>query len=97
MFDSILKDFDVYKVETIGDAYMVVSGLPKPNGNKHAGEIATVALTILHYCGKFKIKHLPGIPVRLRIGIHSGACVSGIVGLTMPRYCLFGKKKILNL
>jgi class 3 adenylate cyclase len=91
MFDSILHSFDVYKVETIGDAYMVVSGLPVRNGNKHAGEIATMALTILHRIGKFEIKHLPGVPVRLRIGIHSGACVSGVVGLTMPRYCLFGK------
>lgn len=92
MFDSILNDFDVYKVETIGDAYMVVSGLPERNGNSHAGEIATMALTLLHHCGKFKIQHLPGIPLRLRIGLHSGPCVSGVVGLRMPRYCLFGKK-----
>lgn len=91
MFDSICDDFDVYKVETIGDAYMVVSGLPIRNGNKHAGEIATMALNLLHNCGKFKIRHLPGIPLRLRIGLHSGACVAGVVGSKMPRYCLFGK------
>jgi guanylate cyclase 2F len=90
MFDSILTDFDCYKVETIGDAYMVASGLPTRNGNRHAGEIATMALNLLHHCGKFQIRHLPGIPLRLRIGIHSGACVSGVVGLKMPRYCLFG-------
>jgi guanylate cyclase 2F len=90
MFDDICDDFDVYKVETIGDAYMVVSGLPIRNGNKHAGEIATMALNLLHHCGKFKIRHLPGIPLRLRIGLHSGACVSGVVGSKMPRYCLFG-------
>ena len=91
MFDEILTDFDVYKVETIGDAYMVVSGLPIRNGNKHAGEIATVALHLLHNCGKFKIRHLPGVPLRLRIGMHSGPCVTGVVGLKMPRFCLFGK------
>ena len=92
MFDKILTDFDVYKVETIGDAYMVVSGLPLRNGILHAGEIATMALNLLHHCGKFQIKHLPGVPLRLRIGMHSGACVTGVVGLKMPRYCLFGKK-----
>ncbi|CAF1248529.1 unnamed protein product [Rotaria sordida] len=90
MFDSILEDFDCYKVETIGDAYMVVSGLPIQNGTRHASEIATMALTLLHACGKFKIRHMPGVPLRLRIGLHSGACVAGVVGLKMPRYCLFG-------
>ncbi|CAF4795042.1 unnamed protein product [Rotaria sp. Silwood1] len=90
MFDSILEDFDCYKVETIGDAYMVVSGLPIENGNQHASEIATMALTLLHACGKFKIRHMPGVPLQLRIGLHSGACVAGVVGLKMPRYCLFG-------
>ncbi|CAF0809266.1 unnamed protein product [Adineta steineri] len=90
MFDSILEDFDCYKVETIGDAYMVVSGLPLLNGIQHASEIATMALTLLHACGKFRIRHMPGVPLRLRIGLHSGACVAGVVGLKMPRYCLFG-------
>lgn len=90
LFDAVLCNHDVYKVETIGDAYMVASGLPKRNGNKHAAEIANMSLNILSSVGTFQMRHMPNVPIRIRIGIHSGSCVAGVVGLTMPRYCLFG-------
>ncbi|XP_030649132.1 retinal guanylyl cyclase 2-like [Chanos chanos] len=90
LFDAIIGNHDVYKVETIGDAYMVGSGLPVPNGNRHAAEIANMSLDILSAVGTFKMRHMPEVPVRIRIGLHSGPCVAGVVGLTMPRYCLFG-------
>uniref|UniRef100_UPI00398E4805 retinal guanylyl cyclase 2-like n=1 Tax=Pristiophorus japonicus TaxID=55135 RepID=UPI00398E4805 len=90
LFDAVLGNHDVYKVETIGDAYMVASGLPKRNGNKHAAEIANMSLDILSSVGSFKMRHMPEVPIKIRIGIHSGPCVAGVVGLTMPRYCLFG-------
>uniref|UniRef100_A0A8C7UDJ6 Guanylate cyclase n=1 Tax=Oncorhynchus mykiss TaxID=8022 RepID=A0A8C7UDJ6_ONCMY len=90
LFDAIIGNHDVYKVETIGDAYMVASGLPVPNGNRHAAEISSMALDILSAVGTFKMRHMPDVPVRIRIGLHSGPCVAGVVGLTMPRYCLFG-------
>ncbi|XP_063004744.1 retinal guanylyl cyclase 2 isoform X1 [Melospiza melodia melodia] len=90
LFDAVLGNHDVYKVETIGDAYMVASGLPKRNGNKHAAEIANMSLDILSSVGTFKMRHMPDIPLRIRIGLHTGPCVAGVVGLTMPRYCLFG-------
>ncbi|XP_069748930.1 retinal guanylyl cyclase 2-like isoform X2 [Narcine bancroftii] len=90
LFDAVLENHDVYKVETIGDAYMVVSGLPKRNGNRHAAEIANMSLDILSSVGTFKMRHMPDVPVRIRIGLHSGPSVAGVVGLTMPRYCLFG-------
>ncbi|XP_072224711.1 guanylyl cyclase C [Leuresthes tenuis] len=89
-FDSILDHHDVYKVETIGDAYMVASGLPKRNGNRHAVDIAHMALDILSFVGTFELQHLPGIPLWIRIGVHSGPCAAGVVGNKMPRYCLFG-------
>uniref|UniRef100_A0A8C6LMS3 Guanylate cyclase n=1 Tax=Nothobranchius furzeri TaxID=105023 RepID=A0A8C6LMS3_NOTFU len=89
-FDSILDHHDVYKVETIGDAYMVASGLPKRNGDRHAVDIAHMALDILSFVGTFELKHLPGIPLWIRIGVHSGPCAAGVVGNKMPRYCLFG-------
>ncbi|XP_068162241.1 guanylyl cyclase C [Antennarius striatus] len=89
-FDSIVGHHDVYKVETIGDAYMVASGLPQRNGNRHAVDICRMALDILAFMGTFQLRHLPGIPVWIRIGIHSGSCAAGVVGIKMPRYCLFG-------
>ena len=59
-------------METIGDAYMVVSGLPIRNGDRHAGEIASMALHLLSKIKKFEIKHRSGELLQLRIGIHSG-------------------------
>uniref|UniRef100_A0A3Q1AK29 Guanylate cyclase n=2 Tax=Amphiprion ocellaris TaxID=80972 RepID=A0A3Q1AK29_AMPOC len=90
LFDDIIKMYDVYKVETIGDAYMVASGLPLSNGNKHALEICTMALHFLSGIKVFRIHHMPTESLAIRVGIHSGPVVAGVVGTTMPRYCLFG-------
>ncbi|KAG9465536.1 hypothetical protein GDO78_018130 [Eleutherodactylus coqui] len=89
-FDAIIDNFDVYKVETIGDAYMVVSGLPVRNGKLHAREIARMSLALLDTVKTFRIRHRPNTQLRLRIGIHTGPVCAGVVGLKMPRYCLFG-------
>ncbi|XP_066940085.1 atrial natriuretic peptide receptor 1 [Macrobrachium rosenbergii] len=89
-FDAIIENFDVYKVETIGDAYMVVSGLPVRNDTCHVREISGMSLALLKEVETFTIRHRPEDKLKLRIGIHTGPCVAGVVGLKMPRYCLFG-------
>ncbi|ESN90439.1 hypothetical protein HELRODRAFT_108605 [Helobdella robusta] len=89
MFDDVIKTFNVYKVETIGDAYMVASGVPVPY-DSHALEIAMMALKIREGVAAFKIQHMPNKKLQVRIGLNSGSVVAGVVGLTMPRYCLFG-------
>ncbi len=60
------------KVETIGDAYMVVSGLPIRNGDDHAKEVALMALALVKNVGSFKLQHRPDYKLQLRVGIHSG-------------------------
>ncbi|XP_074641313.1 uncharacterized protein LOC141899060 [Tubulanus polymorphus] len=89
-FDIRIDMYDVYKVETIGDAYMVVSGCPDRNEDKHAYEISCMALDLLRSMKEIVIPHRPGEILKLRVGIHTGPCVAGVVGFKMPRYCLFG-------
>ena len=56
------------QVETIGDAYMVVSGVPVRNGNRHVAEIANVSLDLLSAVTHFKIRHRPHQQLHLRVG-----------------------------
>ena len=71
-FDATIDCHDVYKVETIGDAYMVVSGLPNKNGERHALEIANLSLELLSLMTDFVVPHMPEVLLRLRIGLHTG-------------------------
>uniref|UniRef100_A0A915BLZ7 Guanylate cyclase n=1 Tax=Parascaris univalens TaxID=6257 RepID=A0A915BLZ7_PARUN len=89
-FDTIIDEHHVYKVETIGDSYLCVSGLPQRNGNEHARNVAQMSFAFLKSLATFRIPHLPAERINIRIGIHTGPVVAGVVGLTMPRYCLFG-------
>ena len=88
-YPNLSKQNCSFQVETIGDAYMVVSGLPQVN-NQHVVEICNMALDLLSIVQTSKIRHRPEMMLMLRIGIHSGPCAAGVVGHTMPRYCLFG-------
>lgn len=91
MFIKYVNKFNVLKkVETIGDAYLVVSGLPKRNGRRHVDEIADMALQLVRTVGAFKIPHFPDETIKIRVGLNSGPVAAGVVGLIMPKYCVFG-------
>ncbi|CAC5366800.1 Guanylate cyclase 32E,Receptor-type guanylate cyclase gcy-19,Retinal guanylyl cyclase 2,Heat-stable enterotoxin receptor,Olfactory guanylyl cyclase GC-D,Atrial natriuretic peptide receptor 2,Receptor-type guanylate cyclase gcy-9,Receptor-type guanylate cyclase Gyc76C,Receptor-type guanylate cyclase gcy-18,Receptor-type guanylate cyclase gcy-28,Speract receptor,Receptor-type guanylate cyclase gcy-29,Receptor-type guanylate cyclase gcy-13,Receptor-type guanylate cyclase gcy-8,Guanylyl cyclase GC-E,Receptor-t len=72
-FTVLSAESSPMEVETIGDAYMVVSGLPTRNGDDHVRQIAKMSLEIVQNVGIFKIRHLPEKHLQARIGIHSEA------------------------
>ncbi|PAV58054.1 hypothetical protein WR25_18817 [Diploscapter pachys] len=88
-FDRLVGLHDVYKVETIGDAYMIVGGLPELCDN-HAERVLDVSIGMLME-SKLVQSPITHRPIKIRIGVHSGPVVAGVVGMKMPRYCLFGE------
>jgi len=72
VFDASIDRYNVYKVETIGDAYMVASGLPTVY-ERHAQEMSLLALELLDSVKHHVIEHLPQQKLQLRIGLHSGS------------------------
>jgi adenylate cyclase len=84
-FDELVDRYEVEKIKTIGDCYMVAAGVPRPRPD-HAQALAGLALEMkdcAHTC-------LPGQDLRLRIGISSGPVVAGVIGRRRFLYDLWG-------
>lgn len=86
-FDRLAEQHGIEKIKTIGDAYMVVAGLPTPRPDT-AGAIAQMALDMQDSIAQLNSEL--GKSFRLRIGIHSGPVVAGVIGIRKFSYDLWG-------
>jgi class 3 adenylate cyclase len=86
-FDHLANTHGVEKIKTIGDAYMAVAGLPVPRED-HAAAVANMALGMLEAFRNVMTKH--GLSLAVRIGIHSGPVVAGVIGRHKFSYDLWG-------
>lgn len=103
VFDDLVDEYNMYKLDTVGDCYIVVAGLIKEDQDgfacvndtdeeqvmQHAGRILAFAKAMLRESKSVLMPH-NSEPVQLRIGIHTGPLVSGLVGAKMPKFTLFG-------
>ncbi len=90
-FDAVVEKYGVEKIKTIGDAYMCVGGLPVPNGT-HAFDVVSAALEMQDGLKKLtEKKRAAGQPFfEMRIGIHTGPVVAGVVGAKKFAYDIWG-------
>ncbi|MEC4892984.1 MAG: adenylate/guanylate cyclase domain-containing protein [Oscillatoria sp. PMC 1051.18] len=86
-FDQLASNLSLEKIKTIGDAYMVVGGLPIPRPDATAA-IAKMALDMQSFLADFNLKKQQNFS--LRIGIHTGAVVAGVIGMSKFIYDLWG-------
>jgi class 3 adenylate cyclase len=90
-FDLIMEKYGVEKIKTIGDSYMAVGGLPNAN-HTHAKDVVNAALEIQNYMSEHKSKReISGeLYFEIRIGVHTGPVVAGIVGVKKFQYDIWG-------
>lgn len=90
-FDFYCNQHHLFKVETIGDAYMCVGGLPEPQ-SLHTARIALFAMDVVEEVQKILVdEDRPEMGyIKIRVGFHTGSVMASVVGELNPRYCLFG-------
>lgn len=89
-FDRIMDRFNIEKIKTIGDSYMCASGLPVPDNN-HAENMILAAKAMLTHVERLKEVHaVDEARFDIRIGIHSGPVVAGVVGERKFAYDIWG-------
>jgi len=91
-FDGLATLYDVFKIETIGDAYMAVTNLAKDQADDHAKRMAQFAIGAEKAASETLIDmDNPSMgTVVIRVGFHSGPIVANVVGTRLPKYTIFG-------
>jgi len=91
LFDEICEKYGVEKIKTIGDAYMAAGGLPTPN-QTHAKDVVKAALEMAKVVEDGKAKKIAqNLPFfEVRVGVHTGPVVAGIVGVKKFQYDIWG-------
>lgn len=89
-FDRIIAKYNIEKIKTIGDAYMCAGGIPNPDANTPA-DVVKAGLEILAFVEELNPEHRPKKhKFEIRIGIHTGPVVAGIVGTQKFAYDIWG-------
>jgi adenylate cyclase len=90
-FDAIIKNHNMEKIKTIGDAYMAAGGLPKPN-ETNAIDSVLCGLEFQRFMSDHKeVRQMQNLPVwELRLGIHTGPAIAGVVGTDKFAYDIWG-------
>ncbi|GAX84156.1 hypothetical protein CEUSTIGMA_g11579.t1 [Chlamydomonas eustigma] len=101
LFDDLVDEYEVYKVETAGDCYIVAGGLMAmdddgfmhidhhPNAQQGAEKVMAFAKALLRCAKTVNMPH-SGEPTSVRVGIHTGPVVSGLIGFKLPKFSIFG-------
>ncbi len=88
-FDKVIKGFDIEKIKTVGDAYICASGIPVAN-QTNAFVAVEVAQKFLDVIAEYNIERKDKVHFDIRIGIHTGPVVAGVVGFTKFAYDIWG-------
>ena len=102
LFDRLSDKYGVQKIETAGDSYVAAVGILKDDGEgfsviKESSDATRNAIRMLQFAKAMLIVSKSVImphnrqPVSIRIGLHTGDCVTGVVGSKLPKFSVFGE------